>query len=71
MSKVQERLLKLMNSHLKTNIASLDMNSHFATTTDYAADNDEVIQVIIMFIYVCAIVNNLVLRYDRCILIYY
>ncbi len=53
MSKVQERLLKLMNSHLKTNIASLDMNSHFATTTDYAADNDEVIQVIIMSIYVC------------------
>ncbi|KAG1458702.1 hypothetical protein G6F46_002169 [Rhizopus delemar] len=49
MSKVQERLLKLMNSHLKTNIASLDMNSHFATTTDYAADNDEVIQVRSMY----------------------
>ncbi|KAI9281881.1 hypothetical protein BY458DRAFT_202953 [Sporodiniella umbellata] len=49
MQKLQERLLKAMNSQMKTNISSLDMNSHFATTLDYEADNDEVIQVRSMY----------------------
>lgn len=45
MAKIQERLLRQMNNHMKINVASLDMNSHFATTMDNAADDDEVVQV--------------------------
>lgn len=45
MAKIQERLLRQMNNHMKINVASLDMNSHFAATMDNAADDDEVVQV--------------------------
>ncbi|CEJ00132.1 hypothetical protein RMCBS344292_14198 [Rhizopus microsporus] len=49
MAKIQERLLRQMNNHMKINVASLDMNSHFATTMDNAADDDEVVQVRAMY----------------------
>ncbi|CEG73812.1 hypothetical protein RMATCC62417_09122 [Rhizopus microsporus] len=49
MAKIQERLLRQMNNHMKINVASLDMNSHFAATMDNAADDDEVVQVRAMY----------------------
>ncbi|CAO3664452.1 unnamed protein product [Rhizopus stolonifer] len=49
MHKLQERLLKSMNNHMKINNPSMDMNSDFTTTSDHAANNDEAIQVRSMY----------------------
>jgi polyhydroxyalkanoate synthesis regulator phasin len=34
-----------MNSHYKVNIATINMNTHFATTTNNASDEDQVVQI--------------------------
>lgn len=39
-----------MNHHYKTKLASLEINSHFATTINNTADSNEVVQVNIVII---------------------
>ncbi|OBZ90015.1 hypothetical protein A0J61_01951 [Choanephora cucurbitarum] len=44
MTKIQDRLLSMMNNRHQVNVTTLDMSSHFATTLDDASDNDQVVQ---------------------------
>ncbi|KAI8358492.1 Afadin and alpha-actinin-binding-domain-containing protein [Choanephora cucurbitarum] len=45
MTKIQDRLLSMMNNRHQVNVTTLDMSSHFATTLDDASDNDQVVQI--------------------------
>ncbi|KAL7310250.1 hypothetical protein PS15m_009771 [Mucor circinelloides] len=49
LAKVQERLIKSMNQRNKVNVAYLDINTHFETTTNFEADNDQVVQIRSMY----------------------
>ncbi|CEP11194.1 hypothetical protein [Parasitella parasitica] len=49
LAKIQERLLKSMNQRSKVNVAYLDMNGHFETTTNNEADSDQVVQIRSMY----------------------
>ena len=50
MTKIQDRLLSMMNNRHQVNVTTLDMSSHFATTLDDASDNDQVVQVMCTYI---------------------
>ncbi|KAI9474267.1 MAG: Afadin and alpha-actinin-binding-domain-containing protein [Benjaminiella poitrasii] len=49
LAKSQERIIKLMNNNYRVNVASLNMNKYFDTTTNKESDNDQVIQTRAMY----------------------